>query len=82
MLTGIDPVKVYPNPVNDIIIIQSMTEEPVECSIYTLNEREVMQNALSPLEVKQINISLLPTGIYMMLVKGEQVQYRMKIIKQ
>ena len=77
-------VSLYPNPVQDIAELQlkGLAQERVEFQLINLNGQVVFQQAISPEEKKlQIDLSQLPTGVYMYLLTQEETQISGKISK-
>jgi hypothetical protein len=77
-------VKVYPNPTAFAISIQSETAESTELIINDLAGRTVFRQTLSASfgAPQQVDISTLPTGIYMLNMKNRKGAWTSKIVKQ
>ncbi len=76
-------INVYPNPTVDRINIEtSYQEESVDVNIVNLTGQIVLQNQIAKGEnIKQIEVSALPAGTYIVLVGGDNPQSK-KFIKQ
>lgn len=76
-VTGVDelalPVtltmKVYPNPVSDVIYIQNAPETSYQLSIYRITGSLVLTNKMSSGD-KSIDVSFLQSGLYLLNVNG------------
>lgn len=68
-LNGTAAMKVYPNPVNDIIYIQNAPETSYTVSIYRINGALVLSTKLSS-GSKSIDVGYLPSGLYLLNVYG------------
>ena len=68
----------YPNPVNDVLTIQSKNIEVSKVEIYnTIGQRVLEQDGL----VKNtINVSSLPKGIYVLKLNSDSKSYSTKIV--
>ncbi|MES2812908.1 MAG: T9SS type A sorting domain-containing protein [Bacteroidota bacterium] len=73
-------LNVYPNPVgNGKVYISSKTSAPKDIEIYDVLGKRVMQTTLT---TKELNISLLSPGVYIIKIKeGDQRATRKLIIK-
>lgn len=68
-LSGPAVMKVYPNPVNDIIYIQNAPEMSYTVSIYRVTGSLVLTTKMSSGE-KSIDVSYLSSGLYLLNVNG------------
>lgn len=59
-------VTFYPNPSSDVVLIENQKDSTTEFSVYDLTGRMIQNGTLQPGEVKQINVSTLPEGIYVL----------------
>ncbi|MEZ5198139.1 MAG: C10 family peptidase, partial [Bacteroidales bacterium] len=76
---------VYPNPAKEIlnIEIQSAEAEPAEIQLQGLDGRIVYQGIieLNPTKINQhINVTEFNSGMYILIVRGEDLLYRKKIV--
>lgn len=69
---------VYPNPANDVIYIVTTTANDYNVVITDLLGKEVLRNA----NEKQLNISGLSKGIYILSVIEKETQKFVKIVKE
>ena len=63
-------LKVYPNPVSDVLII--VTEATGNYQIFNLLGQQILRGSIS---AKQIDVSALPEGSYVLKVGEEQVKF-------
>jgi len=72
-----DRLKLYPNPSSGLITIQNL-EHPVNVKIYNLSGEIVksLENVTN-----QVNVIDLPTGMYTMDIRNNQISERHKIMK-
>jgi hypothetical protein len=68
-LSGTTAMKVYPNPVTDIIYIQNAPEVTYAVSIYRISGSLVLTTKLSS-GTKSIDVSYLASGLYLLNVNG------------
>ena len=71
-------IYLYPNPANDFISIAH--EQNGQIRIYTLDGREVIKQTIHPRE--QVNVSILPEGIYQLVLDTQGRQYTQAFIIQ
>ncbi|WP_081413972.1 T9SS type A sorting domain-containing protein [Chryseobacterium daeguense] len=67
---------IYPNPATDIVNIRTQ-EKILTVSVYDMSGKIV--NA--PFSNGQINVSMLPKGIYILIAKTDKAVYQQKLIK-
>ena len=81
MLEG---VQIYPNPTNGLITVQKTNEiNLVSAKLYDINGRLLKDIDLSEMNLeKQIDISKLASGIYIISVKSDNSSGVMRLIKQ
>jgi len=85
-LTGIEnqeisKVKIYPNPVTDILTIESGSQDITNCILYDLSGRVVQQTQISGRLT--IDVSWLNSGFYLLEVrKSKEIVYSGKLIKK
>ena len=68
-LSGTTTLKVYPNPVTDVIYIQNAPEVTYTVSIYRISGSLVLTTKLSS-GTKSIDVSYLASGLYLLNVNG------------
>jgi hypothetical protein len=69
-------VKLFPNPANnELYLLSNNLNEAYDISIYNLIGQQVLQTTN-----KTIDISNLPNGMYMVLVKSASIEFNKKII--
>ena len=73
-------VKVYPNPVTDKLVISAPDAIFKKYEIYGINGQLVRTGEMSSNE-KEVNVSSLAKGIYILRLEGEVVLKTVKIIK-
>lgn len=62
-------VKVYPNPVSNMVYVDTGTDEPVTIAIYN-----IYGTLLHTTHNKRIDMSCFPKGIYTIIVNGKKVK--------
>lgn len=68
-ISGTLSLKVYPNPVEDVIYLQNAPEIPFKISIYRISGSLVYTTELSS-GSKSINVGYLSSGLYLLNVNG------------
>lgn len=69
-------VKLFPNPANnELYLLSNNLNESYDISMYNLIGQQVLQTTN-----KTIDISTLPNGMYMVLVKSASIEFNKKII--
>ena len=84
MMTSIQDVrsagmKIYPNPANDVLIIESTVEEKFSTSIFNVYGKEMMVDNLG---MNKLDVSKLPAGIYLLMINFEDRSLMKKITIQ
>lgn len=75
-------IRIYPNPVSNVIYIEGDTDNGSQVFIYDLAGKMVAITELSP-NFTAINISHLPQGFYILKIKGKEGSgYGIKVCKQ
>ena len=75
----ISPVKVYPNPANDILYIVNENQQSMQVKLFDFMGREVLNQNIT--DKTGIDIKKLPAGIYNLTIKyGNTVENR-RIVK-
>lgn len=78
-LTTDNPIKIFPNPVKDILIISSKKQFKIaHLTVYNLLGKEVLSSSYN---LKTIDLSGLSSGIYILNVKSDIGFFQFKIIK-
>jgi len=67
-------MKVYPNPVSDVIYIQNAPETAFSVSIYRINGVLVLTTKVSSGN-KSIDVSYLPNGLYLLNVNNRTFKF-------
>lgn len=76
LVVGIDAIKIYPNPTTDILYIVS--NSPQRSVLFNVNNQKVLESSS-----KQLNVSGLPSGVYILYTTNNQNQLStFKIIKK
>lgn len=76
-------ISVFPNPVNDKIMLQwknNTTNEQVNISISDINGKMVWQAQSTPLNLTQIDTSQLPEGVYSISINGKKTNDTSKFV--
>lgn len=76
-------VKVYPNPSNGIVYIESptTTNTPVHLSVFDIHGRVVLKKNLVN-EKETIYLNGLPSGVYLIKLQGDDVKKTFKLVKK
>lgn len=77
--TNNDVVSIYPNPVSDIININTTSIEKYSVEIFNMLGEKILSSANSS-HHSQLNIENLETGLYFILVKTKNEIVTQKII--
>ena len=72
-------VTIYPNPTQNILYIQNINLLIGKVTITDLTGKKVLEKMGN---IKQVNIELLQSGIYLLIVESEGKKYSNKFIKQ
>jgi len=74
---------IYPNPTTDILNIQSKENLPENTSlrIYDVVGKQVFSKLAENSNMNQINLSHLNSGIYILQIKGNDIDQTFKFIK-
>ncbi len=67
-------IKIYPNPCNKYLIIESPASLNLNASFYTLDGKKIYTTSIAPKSKTQINISQFPSGIYLIKIKEKLIQ--------
>ena len=62
-------VKVYPNPVDNVVYVDTDTDEPATIAIYNIHG-----TLLHTTNNKRIDMSRFPKGVYTITVNGKKVK--------
>ena len=73
-------IKVYPNPVQDYLSIETTTQESIVLTIMDLNSKQIIQETF--IKNKVLDISSLPTQNYIVTLKVKGITKSFKLIKQ
>ncbi|WP_281233931.1 T9SS type A sorting domain-containing protein [Flavobacterium gelatinilyticum] len=73
-------LKVYPNPVNDFITIETNASAGINLNIYDVTSHNVLSKEIKTTSAK-LNISHLPKGVYMFQFSNETGNSVRKVIK-
>ena len=78
-----DMFRIYPNPTNGLVNVRiNKYSGKINIQIVDINGREVMAQTEDNFNVeKAINISALQSGVYIIKVTGNDVNYSQKLIK-
>lgn len=86
IVEGITPefeVSMYPNPFSGIVNIQHNSTEDINIKVFDSAGKLVFQNLLKVTATSQaINLQELPTGIYLVNLQSNQINYFTKLIKK
>ncbi|MDB9955041.1 T9SS type A sorting domain-containing protein, partial [Flavobacteriaceae bacterium] len=71
-------LKLYPNPANNYVIVESDNSEILEISIFDTLGKNVMPNSV--LKNSRLDVSSLNRGVYFMRINANSTQVTKKII--
>jgi hypothetical protein len=77
---SVDSFKIYPNPAQNFITVNSVLNEKVSITIYDLNGREVIKTSFEGKQ-KSIDIGGITAGIYFMKIIGSENTETIRFIK-
>ncbi len=76
-------IRLFPNPANDQVFIQSNLNEEVDLSIYSANGKLMYQGRLNAMQTGfTLPISHFADGLYLIRMSSSQGWYHRKVIKQ
>jgi hypothetical protein len=70
-------IRIYPNPTNTILNIQTEKFNPVLVSVFDINGKKISEQKYA----SQIDVSLLTSGIYFIELKGSDGIARKRFVK-
>lgn len=70
-------LKVFPNPVNDVLNIASETQQPLQYTIYSLLGNIVSKGSTA---TKSISVDYLQAGTYMLYLKNKDVNKHLRFV--
>ncbi len=73
-----NPIKIYPNPTRNLLYLQSTNLLIDKITITDLTGKKVLEKMGN---INQVNIELLQSGIYLLIVESEGKKYTNKFIK-
>jgi len=73
-LSGTRIMKIYPNPVKDMIHLVSAPDTEFTASIYRMNGVLVLSTRINSTS-KSINVSYLPGGLYLLMVNDQTFKF-------
>ena len=76
-----EDIKIYPNPIIDNLIIESINNKLILIRIYSLNGEEVFYDDLHSLNNK-LDISSLSSGLYILKINMNNISKKIRIIKK
>ena len=81
-LNDVTKINIYPNPAQNIININVDNQQIQEATIYNLLGKKVLQQSAKSSEIKQLNISQLSRGMYVIQLKTASNTYVSKVLKK
>lgn len=76
------PVKVYPNPADDVLFIETPNAQNFTVRLYDFSGRVLKVNDIRDNQRHELDLSQFPAGIYLVEIKSEHRQRVEKIIKR
>lgn len=77
--TGLDEVKLYPNPAEDQVVVTKTGNEPVNMRVFYSDGREAMSQVLTDAKTT-MDISSLPKGMYLVQLENAHGQRTIKLV--
>ena len=81
-INQLSKINAFPNPTIDILNLKVDNQQIKSIKIYNLMGKEVFSKSTSNLELKNVNISKLSGGMYILKVKTDKKTFTNKIIKK
>ncbi|CAM3335425.1 T9SS type A sorting domain-containing protein [Aequorivita lipolytica] len=75
----LDTVKIYPNPTNGLVFIDSKTENIVGASVFDILGKKVLQQNGN---IQEVDITNLQSGIYFLTITTDSGELVKKVIKE
>ena len=72
-------ISLFPNPISDILNLDVHNQTIKSVKVFNLLGKQVFYN--KGIDIKSINISMLPKGIYILKAKTDELSFSKKIIK-
>ncbi len=66
-----EAIKVFPNPVNQLLTITNIPKQGAQVKIMDLQGKIIIQNTLQKSTKTQLNVSTLKAGLYIVNIQGE-----------
>ncbi|TAE03384.1 MAG: T9SS C-terminal target domain-containing protein, partial [Bacteroidetes bacterium] len=91
LITGIEsdleqnPIRVYPNPVKDRLVLDLSSKflRKIEISIFNMLGQKVLTKSLTNSEKEEIlDLNHLPAGTYLLEILSEKGKHRQQIVKE
>lgn len=79
---SIDGIQFYPNPVKDVLVIQSNLEGELMVQIQDLNGKVLTTQVVRDADEIKLNMTSIQPGIYLLKVRHENTQRQFRIFKQ
>ncbi len=73
---------VYPNPVSEVLSVESKRQDTYEINIFTLAGEKVFSRGPLQKEMQQFDLSNLQNGVYFLLIKSSEGLAMTKLIKR
>ncbi len=72
-------IKIYPNPTNQFVFIETESESTTELKVHTVDGKEISKLADEFSNDYTLDVSALPSGVYFLTLRqeGEEVKYRL-----
>lgn len=79
--TGLQTIKVYPNPTDGMLHISSMPEA-ADVILYDLEGQKIAEQYVEQSRDTEFNMNSLSSGVYILKIKGEKLNHNLKIVKR
>lgn len=72
-----DRLNVYPNPVSDRMYLKNIPEGATMATVWNICGRKMLRTTLSA-ETNSLNVSVLPSGLYLLVVQNQTIRFSKK----
>ena len=76
-----DQVSIFPTITSDVLNIHLVEEDAGTAQVYDLNGSLILEQSFEPSSMRQINLSQLPNGSYIVILKTGNQTYRERVFK-
>ncbi|WNJ18801.1 family 16 glycosylhydrolase [Pontibacter sp. G13] len=81
LLPEIQHIVLYPNPAGNMLAISGLENQPYELIVQGIHGQEFLQSKWLPNDPRQLDISSLPSGLYLLTLKRDGLQATLRFSK-